>query len=97
MKHKAISMITRVYRFYADGFKSMTVGRYLWAMILIKLAIMFLVLKLCNVIDWSWWWVTAPLWIPFAFVIAIFVVVVLFAIVLNCITALADNHKNRRR
>ena len=40
MKHKAISMITRVYRFYADGFKSMTVGRYLWAMILIKLAIM---------------------------------------------------------
>ena len=46
MKHKAISMITRVYRCYADGFKSMTVGRYLWAMILIKLAIMFLVLKL---------------------------------------------------
>ena len=46
MKHKAISMITRVYRFYVDGFKSITVGRYLWAMILIKLAIMFLVLKL---------------------------------------------------
>ena len=46
MKHKAISMITRVYLFYVDGFKSMTVGRYLWAMILIKLAIMFLVLKL---------------------------------------------------
>lgn len=59
--------------------------------------LVFLILKLCNVIDWSWWWVTAPLWIPFAFVIAIFVVVVLFAIVLNCITALADNHKNRRR
>ena len=25
----------------------------------------FLTLKLCNVIDWSWWWVTAPLWISF--------------------------------
>ena len=25
--------------------------------------IVFLVLKLCKVIDWSWWWVTAPLWI----------------------------------
>ena len=24
----------------------------------------FLVLKLTNVIDWSWWWITAPLWIP---------------------------------
>jgi phosphoglycerol transferase MdoB-like AlkP superfamily enzyme len=22
----------------------------------------FMVLKLCNVIDWSWWWVTCPLW-----------------------------------
>ena len=26
--------------------------------------LVFLVLKLTNVIDWSWWWVTAPLWIP---------------------------------
>ena len=31
---------------YVDGFRSMTVGRKLWALILIKLAIMFLVLKL---------------------------------------------------
>lgn len=23
----------------------------------------FLILKLCNVIDWSWWWVCSPLWI----------------------------------
>lgn len=22
----------------------------------------FLILKLCKVIDWSWWWVTCPLW-----------------------------------
>lgn len=22
----------------------------------------FLILKLCGVIDWSWWWVTAPIW-----------------------------------
>lgn len=36
---KALSM-------YVDGFRSMTVGRKLWALILIKLAIMFLVLKL---------------------------------------------------
>lgn len=26
------------------------------------LFIVFLVLKLCNVIAWSWWWVTAPMW-----------------------------------
>lgn len=28
------------------------------------LFIVFLVLKLCGTITWSWWWVTAPLWIP---------------------------------
>lgn len=25
--------------------------------------IIFLILKLCHVINWSWWWVTAPLWV----------------------------------
>ena len=25
--------------------------------------IVFIILKLCNVIDWSWIWVLAPLWI----------------------------------
>jgi len=29
------------------------------------LFIVFLVLKLTGTIDWSWWWVTSPLWIPF--------------------------------
>ena len=26
------------------------------------LFLIFFVLKLCGVITWSWWWVTAPLW-----------------------------------
>ena len=30
------------------------------------LFLIFLVLKLVGVIDWSWWWVTAPLWIGLA-------------------------------
>ena len=42
------------------------------------LFIVFLVLKLTEVIAWSWWWVTAPLWIPFAIMIVIFVVVLVF-------------------
>ena len=31
---------------YIDGFRNMTVGKRLWAIILVKLAIMFLVFKL---------------------------------------------------
>lgn len=26
------------------------------------LGVAFVILKLCGVIDWSWWWVTAPFW-----------------------------------
>jgi hypothetical protein len=35
----------RIYRFYRDGFRQMTVGRTLWKIIFIKLFIMFAVLK----------------------------------------------------
>ncbi|MBQ8478857.1 MAG: DUF4492 domain-containing protein [Akkermansia sp.] len=37
--------IGRVVRFYLEGFRSMTLGRTLWAIILLKLFIMFAVLK----------------------------------------------------
>jgi hypothetical protein len=33
------------------------------------LFIVFLVLKLTHVIDWSWLWVTCPLWIGAAFTV----------------------------
>ena len=36
----------RVYEFYRDGFRSMTLGRTLWALILIKLFFMFCILKI---------------------------------------------------
>lgn len=26
------------------------------------LGIVFIVLKLCGVITWSWWWVLSPIW-----------------------------------
>lgn len=32
--------------------------------------IAFVILKLCKVIDWSWWWVFSPLWIPLAIIVA---------------------------
>lgn len=32
------------------------------------LTIAFIVLKLIDKIDWSWWWVLSPLWIPFCLV-----------------------------
>ena len=39
------------------------------------LTIVFIVLKLTDVIDWSWWLVLLPAWGPGALVLSIFAVV----------------------
>ena len=46
------------------------------------LTIAFVVLKLCNVIDWSWWWVLSPIWISIGLAVVIFGCVALFALAL---------------
>ena len=38
-------------------------NRY-WASGLELLSVAFIVLKLCGVIKWSWWWVLSPIWLP---------------------------------
>ncbi len=43
------------------------------------LTVAFIVLKLTNVIAWSWWWVLSPLWIGFAAFAAIAIIVLLVA------------------
>jgi hypothetical protein len=46
------------------------------------LFLIFMTLKLTNYINWSWWWVTAPLWIPLAAVIAIGGIAVIVAYIM---------------
>lgn len=43
------------------------------------LFIIFLILKLTNTIDWSWWWVTSPLWISAGLVIIVLLIILLIA------------------
>lgn len=38
------------------------------------LAVAFIVLKLTHVIDWSWWWITCPLWGGVAIALAVFLI-----------------------
>jgi len=42
------------------------------------LTVLFIGLKLTGYIDWSWWWVLAPLWGQFALVLVILIIGVLF-------------------
>lgn len=39
--------------------------------------LIFMTLKLTGFIDWSWWWVTAPLWGGFALIFIIIIIVAL--------------------
>ena len=41
------------------------------------LLIVFVVLKLVGVINWSWWWVLAPFWIPFLLYIILKIIIIL--------------------
>ena len=45
------------------------------------LTILFIGLKLTHYIDWSWWWVLSPLWIPAAFTLSIFLLCFSFVVV----------------
>jgi len=43
------------------------------------LFLIFMTLKLAGFINWSWWWVTSPLWIP----LAVGLVIIVAAIIIN--------------
>ena len=51
------------------------------------LGVAFIILKLLNVITWSWLWVLAPIWIPYALLIGISVIL----LIIGGILAMFDN------
>lgn len=57
------------------------------------LTIVFITLKLCNVIAWSWWWVLSPIWISLGLVLGIIAIVGIIAL----IAALMSGPKKPKR
>jgi len=47
------------------------------------LFIVFLVLKLTGYIDWSWWWVTIPLWGGLAVVLIVIAIIALVVVLID--------------
>lgn len=43
---RGVGFIKHIYRFYRDGFRSMDVGRTLWVVIIVKIVIIFAVVRL---------------------------------------------------
>lgn len=57
------------------------------------LFIVFLVLKLTGHIDWSWWWITAPVWVP----VVVCATLLLSAAIAYVAAILYFNIRKRRR
>ena len=47
-------------------------------MLVVLLTVVFVTLKLCNVINWSWWWVISPAWIYIAICLLLIIIVAIF-------------------
>ena len=47
------------------------------------LTVLFVALKLCGVIDWSWWWVLSPIPITIGIALGVFAVAVSIALFLG--------------
>jgi len=45
------------------------------------LTTIFIVLRLFNLIDWSWWWVLSPIWISILLFVGFIVILVTFAMI----------------
>lgn len=39
------NILYKVWRFYVDGFRQMTIGKTLWTLIIIKLVVIFVILR----------------------------------------------------
>ncbi len=58
------------------------------------LGVAFVVLKLCGVIHWSWWWVTAPFWAPVLLILGVAGVAL---VIWGCMRLLESRQDRARR
>ncbi len=59
------------------------------------LFIIFTILKITNNIDWSWTWVTSPLWIPLATFLTLIIMVFITGIIITLFGINIDKLKDK--
>lgn len=59
------------------------------------LQVAFIVLKLCKVINWNWWWVLAPTWIDLS-IVALFFFGIFVVWVIRIICQNLEQRKRRK-
>ena len=59
----------------------------------IVVTVVFVILKLVGVINWSWWWVLAPTWISLGLGLAL----ILITVLCTAIVRLIDKRKRGKK
>jgi hypothetical protein len=58
------------------------------------LTLIFITLKLTGHIDWSWWWVLSPLYLPVALIVAMILCVGASALTISVVSAYIEHRKD---
>lgn len=61
----------------------------------VTLLVIFVVLKLIKVINWSWWWVISPLWITWAAYLGIALIVTISVAIKEMLFKRKRKRKNK--
>lgn len=59
------------------------------------LTVVFIALKLTNVIDWSWWWVLSPLWVWFVVILIVIIFISIWLVISSIIDIITQKFKDK--
>ncbi len=62
---------------------------------ILLLFLFFVVLKVTGLVDWSWWWVASPLWLPAVFVLGTLAVMAVMGVSVYRIVVGAPKRQER--
>jgi len=63
----------------------------------LSITIILLIFKVKNIIDWSWWWIISPIWIPILLTISILFLIFLTSLWMLSIGYTEDDIKKKFR
>lgn len=66
---------------YGNNNSDNNIGLTFWGFFCGLLTVAFIVLKLTGFINWSWLWVLAPIWIPVAFYLILFLTILIIVLI----------------
>ena len=61
------------------------------------LTVVFITLKLTHYIDWSWWWMLSPIWIPLGVVLIVITIIGIVWLVITLFEGRQRRIRRRRR